>query len=68
MDLARSSTKAGSSPSALGAVGDEGGGEGGTAPAVLAVDVLNDFLTTFVLKVHVDIRRLVPFPGDKPLE
>ena len=35
---------------------------------VLIVDVLDDLFTPLMLEVHVDVRRLVPFLGDKTLE
>ena len=47
---------------------DVGADHGGVAAAVLLVDVLDDLLAPLVLEIHVDIRRLVPFPGDEALE
>ena len=49
-------------------VGDLGGRKPGALAAVFAVDVLDDFLASFVLEVHIDIRRLIAFAGNKALE
>ena len=44
---------------AAGAVADDGGGQRRAVAAVAAVDVLDDFLAPFVLKVDVDVGRLI---------
>ncbi len=53
---------------AAGAVGDDGGGQRGALAGVLVIDVLDHLLAALVLEVHVDIRRLVPLPGNEALE
>ena len=45
-----------------------GGGEGGTFAAVAGVDVLDDLLTPLVLKVDIDVGRLVACAADEALE
>ncbi len=54
--------------SAARTVGDHGGGNGGALATVLGVDVLDDFFAPVVLKVHVDVGRLVAGAADKALE
>ena len=46
---------------AAAAVADDLRGEGGAVPAVLGVEVLDDFLTAFVFEVDVDVGGLVAF-------
>ena len=53
---------------AAGAVGDEGGGEGGPLAGVLPVDVLDHLLAPFVFEIHVDVRGFVALPRDETLE
>ena len=53
---------------AAGAVGDQGGGQGGALAAVLFVDVLDNLFAPLVLEVHVDIRWFVPLLRDEALE
>src|SRR5690606_27169485 len=43
-------------------------GQGGAAPAIAVEDVLDDLFPTLVLKVDVDIRRLLAFPGQEAFE
>ena len=47
---------------ALGPVGDDGGGNCGPLAPVFLVDVLDDFFAPVVLKIHVNVRRLVALP------
>ena len=49
-------------------VTDHRGGEGGALAAVAGVDVLDDFLTPLVLKVDVDVGRLVARAADEALK
>ena len=53
---------------ALGAIGDDGGGDRGAVAAVLRVEVLDHLLAPLVLEVDVDVRRLVPLLRDEALE
>ncbi len=53
---------------ALGAIGDDRGGECGAITAVLAVDVLDHFLAALMLEVDVDVGRLVALARDEALE
>jgi len=46
-------------------VGDDFGCHPGTFPSIFAVNILNDFFPSFVLKIHVDIGSFVAFPADK---
>ena len=50
------------------AVGDHGGSNRGALAAVFGVDVLNDFLAPVMLKVHIDVGRLVAGAADETLE
>ena len=52
---------------APGAIADDRGGQRGAFPGIFPVDVLNDLLAALVLEIHVDVGRLVPFPGNEPL-
>ena len=49
-------------------VADHRGGEGGALAAVAGVDVLDDFLAPLVLKVDVDVGRLVARAADEALK
>src|SRR5262249_38343562 len=53
---------------ALAAVRNDLGGEGGAVAAVLAVEVLDDFLAALVFEVDVDIRRFVALLADESFE
>ena len=49
-------------------VRDDGRGQGGALAPVFFIDVSNDLFTTFMFKVHVNIRRFIAFPGNKALK
>ena len=49
-------------------VGNHGGCKRGAATGVFLVDVLDDFFTPLMLKVHVNVRGLIPLPGDESFE
>ena len=49
-------------------VADDHAGEPRTAPAVLGVQVLNDFLAPLVLEVHINVRRLLALAADEALK
>src|SRR6056297_1254345 len=50
------------------AVADHGGSQGGAFTAVFVIDVLQHLFASLVLKVDVDIGRLVAFLGNEALE
>ena len=49
-------------------IGNDGSRQRGSMPAVLGIDVLDDFLAPLVLEVDVDVRRLVAFFRDKAFD
>ena len=48
-----------------GPVAGDGGGNGGAVMAVLFIDVLDDFFTPLVLKVHINVGRFAALPADE---
>ena len=52
----------------LGPVADDGGGQGGPVPAIFGVQVLDHLFAPFMLKVDVNIGRLIALPADETLE
>src|SRR5205807_9264118 len=50
------------------AVHDDCRGDRRPLAAVLAIDVLNDFLAPLVLEVDIDVRRLIALTRDEALE
>src|SRR3546814_16353093 len=55
-------------PTLFRSVADDSGGQRRALAAVLAIDVLHDFLASLVLEVDVDVRRLLALGGDEALE
>jgi len=53
---------------ALRPVADDGRGDGRTAAAVFAINILDDFFAPLVLEVDVDVGRLVTLLGQETLE
>src|SRR5688572_1596521 len=50
------------------AVSDDCRGQGRALARIFAIDVLNDLFAPLVLEIHVDVRRLVAFLRDEPLD
>ena len=50
------------------AIGDRNGGNSRPIPPVFFVNVLQHLFTAFMLEINVDVRRLVTFSTDEPLE
>ena len=53
---------------ATSAITDDGGRQPGVLATVFSVDVLDDFLASFVLEIDVDIGRLAAFRRDETFE
>ena len=53
---------------AAGAVGGDHGGNGGAVASVFAVDVLDDLFAPIMLKVHINVGRLLAVFADEALE
>ncbi len=56
------------SDSAFGSIGDHTGCQGGAMAAIFFIDILNHFFAAFVLKVDINVWRLITFFGDKPFK
>ncbi len=54
--------------SAARSVADDGGRQRRTLPAILVINILNDFFAPLVLEIHVDVRRFVALLGNEALE
>ena len=52
----------------FGSIGCDSGSDGGAMTAILVVDVLDDFFSTFMFKVHIDVRWLISLFGNKTFE